>query len=52
MKKMLKKQKSLLDRRVNLTIDEKLSKLNVKALAPKKLAEANTHLKKMKSLPK
>jgi len=27
-------------------------KLNVKALAPKKLAEANKHLKKMKSLPK
>lgn len=52
MKKLIKKQKGLFDRKVNLTVDEKLSKLNVKALAPKKLAVANRHLKKMKSLPK
>jgi len=52
MKKLVKKQKSLLDRRVNLSVDERLSKLDMKALSPKKLAEANKHLKKMKSLPK
>jgi hypothetical protein len=52
MKKLIKKQKSIFDRKVTLTISEKLSKLNVEALAPKKLAEANMHLKKMKSLPK
>jgi hypothetical protein len=48
----MKKQKGIFDRKVNLTVDENLSKLNVKDLAPKKLAGANRHLKKMKSLPK
>jgi hypothetical protein len=51
MKKQIKKRKSIFARKVTLTVDERLSKLNVEALAPKKLAEANLHLKKMKTLP-
>ncbi|HWK03487.1 MAG TPA: hypothetical protein VNS58_07640 [Puia sp.] len=39
------------DREFNLTIDENLNKLKGKVLAPKKLEEANKHLKRMKSLP-
>lgn len=52
MKKVAKKGKSILERKVNLTPDEKLNKIDVKALAPKKLAEANRRLKKLNSLPK
>jgi len=52
MKKLIKKTKSIFDSKVSLTVSEKLNKLNVETLAPKKLSEANTHLKKMKSLPK
>ena len=52
MKKPSKKHKSIFDQKVILTVDERLDNLDLKALAPKKLAEANYHLKKMKSLPK
>lgn len=52
MKKLIKKQENVFDRKITLTVDERLNKLNVEVLAPKKLAEANRHLKKMKSLPK
>lgn len=51
MKKPIKKKKNLFGGKVTLTIDERLNKIDLKALAPKKLAEANRHLKKMKSLP-
>lgn len=52
MKKIIKSYSDLFNQEVTIKIDEKLGKLNLKALAPKKLAEANRHLKKMKSLPK
>jgi hypothetical protein len=52
MKKSAKKQQSVFDQKVNLTVDKRLNNLDLKALAPKKLAEANRRLKKMKSLPK
>ena len=52
MKKSTKKQKSVFDQKVILTVDKRLNNLDLKALAPKKLAEANRRLKKMKSLPK
>ena len=52
MKKVAKNGKSIFGRKVNLTTDEKLNKLDVKTLAPKKLAEANRRLKKLNSLPK
>jgi hypothetical protein len=37
---------------VTLTVDENLNKLKGRILAPKKLEEANKHLRKIKSLPK
>jgi hypothetical protein len=52
MRKLIKKPGRTVGRKINLTIDERLDNLNVEALAPKKLAEANRRLKKMKSLPK
>ena len=52
MKKKAKKKVSLWDIKVNLVHDEKLDKLNPEDLAPKKLAEANKALRRMKGLPK
>ena len=52
MKKLIKKGKSVFDLKVTLTEDERLNKLNIQSVAPKKLAEANKHLKKIKTLPK
>lgn len=52
MKKLIKKQRSLFGQKVIVTVDERLNQLNVETLAPEKLAEANKHLRKMKSLPK
>lgn len=52
MKKQSNKSKSIFDIKVKLTVDEKLSKLDLKSQAPKQLAEANKRLKKIKSLPK
>jgi hypothetical protein len=50
----MKKQskQSLFDRKVTLIVDENLNRLKGKILAPKKLAEANKLLRKIKSLPK
>jgi hypothetical protein len=52
MKKTSSKTTSLFDREVSLVVDEKLNRLKGKVLAPKKLAEANKLLRKIKSLPK
>lgn len=52
MKKQPKKSTNLFDREITLTVDEKLNRLKGKILAPKKLAEANKLLRKVKSLPK
>ncbi|HEY4063713.1 MAG TPA: hypothetical protein VGM30_17515 [Puia sp.] len=52
MKKQSKKSSNLFDREITLIIDEKLNQLKGKILAPKKLAEANKILRKVKSLPK
>ena len=46
------KKASFWDRKFDLIVDENLNKLKGKILAPKKLEEANTRLKRMKSLPK
>jgi hypothetical protein len=51
MKKITKK-KGLFDHKFTLTVVDRLSKLKLEEQAPKKLAEANYHLLKMKSLPK
>ena len=53
MKKVIKHKSELFGREVTFTIDEKLNKLKGKILAPKKLAEANELLRKLKTpLPK
>jgi len=52
MKKIVKAKKGLFGHKINFIVEERLSNLNLEALAPKKLAEANKHLKKMRSLPK
>jgi hypothetical protein len=52
MKKAAKKLNIQSDNGINIVIDDRLNKINVAALAPKKLAEANKHLRKMKFLPK
>jgi len=52
MKKLIKVKKGLFDQKINFIHDERLDNLDLKSLAPKKLAEANKHLKKMRSLPK
>ena len=52
MKKMVKTHSSLFNKDVTITIDESLNKLKGKILAPKKLAQANKQLKKMKTLPR
>jgi hypothetical protein len=52
MKKVERKVKTSWGSEITLTVDENLNKLKGRILAPKKLEEANKHLKKMKSLPK
>ena len=52
MKKQTKKSTNLFDRKVTLVVDEKLNRLKGRVLAPKKLAEMNELLQKVKSLPK
>lgn len=51
MKKVTKSYSGLFDKKITFTIDEKLTKLQGKIMAPKKLEEANKHLSRMKSLP-
>jgi hypothetical protein len=52
MKKIERKVMTSWGHEITLTVDVKLNKLKGKILAPKKLEEANKHLRKMKSLPK
>jgi hypothetical protein len=52
MKKVFTSHSELFNQQVTITIDERLGKLKPENLAPKKLEEANRHLRKMKSLPK
>ena len=52
MKKIEQKITTSWGREITLTVDENLNRLKGRILAPKKLEEANKHLRKMKSLPK
>jgi len=52
MKKVIKTHSTLFNTEITITIDEKLKSLKGKILAPKKLAETNKQLSKLKSLPK
>ncbi|MBO9204522.1 MULTISPECIES: hypothetical protein [Niastella] len=53
MKKSFQKKSDLFNQVFTYTIDENLNKLKGKVLAPKKLAEANELLRKLKTpLPK
>lgn len=49
MKKVITYKSNLSKQELTFTIDEKLNKLKGKVLAPKKLAEANKILRKLKS---
>jgi hypothetical protein len=51
MKSKTKKKQSIWEPKVKFVVDEKLNALKAEDLAPEKLALANAHLKKMKSLP-
>ena len=52
MKRKTKKKPGIWEPKVNFVADEKLNALKAKDLAPEKLAIANVHLKRMRSLPK
>ena len=52
MKKITKKEQGLFERKIVFIVDKNLNKLKAEDLAPEKLAMANEHLRKMKSLPK
>lgn len=53
MKQVIKYKSELTGQELTFTVSEKLNKLKDKVLAPKKLAEANELLQKLKtSLPK
>jgi hypothetical protein len=52
MKQRVKKVTTSWGTEITLIVDENLNKLKGKILAPKKLEEANKHLRKMKSLPR
>lgn len=49
MKKKIKQKSDLFKKEITYTVDENLNKLKGKVLAPKKLAEANKLLKKLKT---
>ncbi|WP_431209677.1 hypothetical protein ACQ86N_26505 [Puia sp. P3] len=49
MKKVIKHKSELTGAEVNFTVSEKLNKLSGKVLAPKKLADANKLLRKLKT---
>ena len=51
-RRLFKRKKGLFSQKINFILDERLNNINLEALAPKKLEEANFHLKKMKSIPK
>jgi hypothetical protein len=48
----MERKMTYLGQEITLTVDENLNNLKGRILAPKKLDEANKHLRKMKSLPK
>jgi len=53
MKRVIKHKSELFDKEITFTVNEKLNKLKGRVLAPKKLAEANKLLRKLKTpLPK
>ena len=53
MKKVIKHKSELSGQEITFTVNEKLNKLKGKVLAPKKLADANKLLRKLKTpLPK
>lgn len=53
MKQVIKHKSELLGREITFTVSEELNKLRGKNLAPKKLADANRLLRKLKTpLPK
>jgi len=53
MKKVIKHKSELFGQEITFTVNEKLNKLKGKVLAPKKLADANKLLRKLKTpLPK
>ena len=53
MKKVVKHKSVLFKKEITYVVDEKLNELKGKILAPKKLAEANELLRKLKTpLPK
>jgi hypothetical protein len=53
MKRAIKHKSELFGREITFTVSEKLNKLKGKVLAPKKLADANELLRKIKTpLPK
>ena len=52
MKKSTKKPAGLWGGKLNITVDDRLTQLQGKILAPEKLEEANRRLSKMKGLPK
>jgi hypothetical protein len=52
MKKVPQKKQHLFDQKIVFIVDKNLNKLKAEELAPEKLAEANRHLKRIKSLPK
>ena len=53
MKKVIKHKSELFGHEITFTVNEKLNKLKGRVLAPKKLADANKLLRKLKTpLPK
>ncbi|HVU83225.1 MAG TPA: hypothetical protein VHC50_00200 [Puia sp.] len=53
MKRAIKHRSEMMGKEITFTVSEKLNKLKGKVLAPKKLAEANKLLRKLKTpLPK
>lgn len=52
MKKSVKKPDGLWSGDLNVIVDQRLTQLQGKILAPKKLEEANKRLSKMRALPK
>jgi len=53
MKRAIKHKSEMTEKEITFTVSEKLNKLKGKVLAPKKLAEANKLLRKLKTpLPK
>jgi hypothetical protein len=52
MKKVIKHKSELFGKEITYTVSEELNKLKGKNLAPRKLAEANEIVRKIKTLPK